>query len=307
MTPEQVNEESPTTFSPNTIAPESAVDGATHSLTTALAMPVQAAASSETDEPAAREAPVSSDEAAEASASEAPVSSGDVEAPASEAPISSGEATEAAASEESVSSGEATEAAASEASISSGEATEASASEDASEEPAQESSTREPALDLLVCHEELRAFLSLSSRLAAGQEPPDSVSASAAAIYDYLMITLPIHMADEDYAIAPKLRTAGAPDVVQQALEVIGHQHSDLQAMIGRMASTWRTLAEQPERLPELASRLASGTARLSAVLEAHLALEEELLVPALGLHLPPETRALIAQELRLRPGAQER
>ena len=307
MTPEQVNEESPTTFSPNTIAPESAVDGATHSLTTALAMPVQAAASSETDEPAAREAPVSSDEAAEASASEAPVSSGDVEAPASEAPISSGEATEAAASEESISSGEATEAAASEASISSGEATEASASEDASEEPAQESSTREPALDLLVCHEELRAFLALSSRLAAGQEPPDSVSASAAAIYDYLMITLPIHMADEDYAIAPKLRTAGAPDVVQQALEVIGHQHSDLQAMIGRMASTWRTLAEQPERLPELASRLASGTARLSAVLEAHLALEEELLVPALGLHLPPETRALIAQELRLRPGAQER
>ncbi len=133
------------------------------------------------------------------------------------------------------------------------------------------------------------------------------MSASAAAIYDYLMITLPIHMADEDYAIAPKLRTAGAPDVVQQALEVIGHQHSDLQAMIGRMASTWRTLAEQPERLPELASRLASGTARLSAVLEAHLALEEELLVPALGLHLPPETRALIAQELRLRPGAQER
>ncbi|MGI5862165.1 MAG: hemerythrin domain-containing protein [Myxococcales bacterium] len=234
MTHEHMNQESPSTFSPDGLAPESApestVEAATHDMAAALATPAERTAPDEGREPGVTDG--------------------------------------------------------------------------ANAQAAQDDARRDPAVDLLACHEKLRRFIELSASLAAGKESPESVAASAAAIYDFLMVSLPIHMADEDYAIAPKLRTAGAPDVVQQALEVLAYQHSDLQAMIGRMASTWRTLAEQPERLPELASRLESGTARLAAVLEAHLALEEEMLIPALEKHLAPETRALIAREIRLRPSA---
>lgn len=167
-------------------------------------------------------------------------------------------------------------------------------------EPRPEESSGHPADALLACHVRIREFTELSARLAAAGGDPDSVSRTAGRVARYFAEALPLHEADEDLSIAPRLRLAGASEELLQALDVVARQHPDIDRVVARMLTLWRALEADPAQLPTLAESLARSTARLSELWGPHLALEETTILPALRA-LAPEDVAAIRAEMRER------
>ena len=60
---------------------------------------------------------------------------------------------------------------------------------------------------LLDCHERIRAFTAMASRLAAPGDPgPDAIRDAAARVHRYFAEALPLHAQDEEESLAPRLR-----------------------------------------------------------------------------------------------------
>ena len=72
----------------------------------------------------------------------------------------------------------------------------------------------EDAVDLLLsCHYRIRHFTALAARLAeATAAPPDQIEQTAASVARYFRIALPLHKADEDGSIYPRLCQAAPQD-----------------------------------------------------------------------------------------------
>src|SRR5205085_2176160 len=85
------------------------------------------------------------------------------------------------------------------------------------------------AVDLLIaCHARIRHFTDLAIRL--GREghaaPADQIRAAASALQRYFGIALPLHEADEERSVEPRLRAANAGAEVEAALGAMFEQHA---------------------------------------------------------------------------------
>src|SRR4051812_30710357 len=65
---------------------------------------------------------------------------------------------------------------------------------------------------LLDCHSRIRRFSTLAIRLAEADAPPNEIAETAAAVHRYFTVALPLHAADEDLSIAPRLAVV-APEL----------------------------------------------------------------------------------------------
>jgi iron-sulfur cluster repair protein YtfE (RIC family) len=153
-----------------------------------------------------------------------------------------------------------------------------------------------PASLLLDCHARIRSFARLAVRLASEDAPDAELTDAAARVHRYFTKALPLHIADEERSIAPRLRRF-APDAAE-ALAAMEREHRMHDELLARLVPAWDALRLDPRgRQDTLAD-----ARHLETQLEEHLLAEERAVLPALD-RLPAAEARGIVDELRARRG----
>lgn len=158
----------------------------------------------------------------------------------------------------------------------------------------------EDLVDLLeACHQRIRRFIALAHRAAVHQDAPHPhVIEACIDVERYFSEALPLHVADEEESIEPRLR--GLSPQVDQALDTMAHQHEDharkLTALLRATAGVRENPGDQDAR-----AQLAAAAEDLERDFLEHLEQEERVILPAIRHHLTPETQTQIIKELRHR------
>lgn len=167
----------------------------------------------------------------------------------------------------------------------------------------------EDVVDLLLeCHGRIRTFADLAVLLAAAQGPSgDEVRDAAERVRRYFAEALPLHVADEEESVLPRL--AGHDPAVDPFLVAMHREHAEHAPAIRRVVDLCAALVERPGAHPDLSADLAAAARALRRDLEHHLVAEEEAIFPAIQRMLTEGDRARMAEELRARraPGHSSR
>jgi hemerythrin-like domain-containing protein len=158
----------------------------------------------------------------------------------------------------------------------------------------------ETTVDLLVgCHDRIRYFTSVVSKLAhaEGSASPE-ISAAAQSAYRYFTISLPLHEADEEESLGPRLQELGKPHITA-ALDAMTHQHHAIDDLVERMVPLLTLLSNNPAKLPELHGELCTISKSLTEVFQGHLELEENVLFPAIVSELSAGSQDDILREMQ--------
>ena len=145
---------------------------------------------------------------------------------------------------------------------------------------------------LAACHERIRRFAAMAEAVASRPEAPANERAEAAAgVVRYFTIALPLHAADEDDSVRPRLRGV---DAVLAELAAEHHAHD---ALIAPVVAACREIVAAPATArPDFAA----AAAALTAAMATHLAREEAVVFPAIAA-LPPAVQAEIRAEMLAR------
>jgi iron-sulfur cluster repair protein YtfE (RIC family) len=153
---------------------------------------------------------------------------------------------------------------------------------------------------LLACHERIRRFAGLALKLARAKGTPEhEIRDVARAIGRYFDEALPLHVADEEETVLPRLKHGSVE--LAAALERMVDEHRDHQHDLARLVLVCSDLADDPQRLEERRAELEALAARLSADFERHLAAEEHDVFPGIESKLPFDVRKAMVAELRAR------
>lgn len=151
---------------------------------------------------------------------------------------------------------------------------------------------------LLAAHIETRHVLSLAEALAQSNATT-ATAELAAQVADYLEWLLPLHQADEDDSLAPRLK--GKHPVVDEALVSMARQHLALQGPLARLKLLCRQVANDTSRLHALRFEVGSAVSDLQARLKEHEAMEESIVFPALKRTLYADELDSISDEMKAR------
>lgn len=154
---------------------------------------------------------------------------------------------------------------------------------------------------LLECHERIRRFLTIAERLAIEDAPPAERQLAARSLVRYFSHALPLHVADEDVSLTPRLVGLGAE--AQAALATMTKEHHRMESVIAALLTDWQSIAEQPEDAARRTATLASVHA-LRDVMMPHLAGEERDVFPLLAALSAAEQAAIVAEMEARRQGA---
>lgn len=155
---------------------------------------------------------------------------------------------------------------------------------------------------LLECHERIRRFTELARELGVRSDLPASeVRDTCERCVRYFTDALPLHVADEEHSLVPRL--AGLSPEVDGALATMEAQHREHQENLSRTVRALDGLRAAPSD-SERRAELHAAASALSAEFTLHLAMEETVLFPAIRKHLPVATQDLIASEVRARRDA---
>jgi iron-sulfur cluster repair protein YtfE (RIC family) len=160
----------------------------------------------------------------------------------------------------------------------------------------------EDAVDLLLgCHQRIRHFTGVAVKLAHAQGAvPGEVAQAAAGVHRYYSVSLPLHEADEDQTLHPRL-SAVADDRVSHALVAMGDQHQAIDELIERLLPLLVMVKNNPDTLPIVGGEMCSITKALDEMFRAHLQMEEEVIFPAIRAVLPETIRAQMLYEMQQR------
>lgn len=148
---------------------------------------------------------------------------------------------------------------------------------------------------LLACHERIHRFTALAARLGTPDGTAAERAEAAAGVVRYFTVALPLHAADEDASLAPRL--AGRDPAVDAALAQMTAEHVAHAAPLARVVDAARTIVAAPATVPP---DLAAAAAALATLFAAHLALEERAIFPAIAA-LPADVEATIRAEMLAR------
>ena len=159
----------------------------------------------------------------------------------------------------------------------------------------------EDAISLLLgCHGRIRHFTQIALRLAQNPQAPALDRAEAArSVLRYFQIALPLHEADENESVYPRLHERLASGELSEANESMVRQHTEIDLVIAELIPLWQSTVERAEQPADL--QLLALTERLQRLWDVHLALEEEQVIPALREHLSLEDLNLIRSEMTAR------
>lgn len=138
-----------------------------------------------------------------------------------------------------------------------------------------------PADLLLACHGRIRGFMATARAIATRDDAEDdAVRASARAVLRYFRVALPLHSADEDDTIAPRMKGRGV--TVDAALATVASDHRTMESSLATMCALLDAIERDPSSRAANRDALAAIVGELDAFWERHLGLEEAVLVPAL-------------------------
>lgn len=159
---------------------------------------------------------------------------------------------------------------------------------------------------LLECHARIRTFSAMARALAAAARTPTRPSAAelaetAGAVRRYFAEALPLHAADEDESITPRLRACAPGEEVLAALDRMSREHGEHRPYLERLVPWWAAVAADPAALSSDAEARCSDTETLMREIESHLELEERVIIPAMRAHFTAELEEELTREMRAR------
>lgn len=157
---------------------------------------------------------------------------------------------------------------------------------------------------LLACHQRIRNFTEIAVRLAeaTGAALPEIANA-AESVHRYYSIALPLHEADENDSVYPRLRRNLTDASERESLQAMVDQHGPIDAVVARLVPRWADVKTNPERLASQAAELRADAARLQELWREHLALEEEIVFPLVRARLTPDDLNAVHAEMKQRRG----
>jgi iron-sulfur cluster repair protein YtfE (RIC family) len=168
--------------------------------------------------------------------------------------------------------------------------------------PTSDEPKTEDAVDLLIgCHQRIRHFTGVAIKLAHAQgAAPDEICQAAAGVHRYYSVSLPLHEADEDQTLQPRLR-AVADEPLHHALLAMADQHQAIDELIERLLPLLVLVRDKPDTLSEVGGEMCSITKALEEIFRAHLQMEEEVIFPAIRQALPEQAREEMLREMQQR------
>jgi iron-sulfur cluster repair protein YtfE (RIC family) len=152
---------------------------------------------------------------------------------------------------------------------------------------------------LLACHERIRRFVGaarqVGEQLAA---PHDQIVEVCRQVERYVTESLPLHVADEEQSILPRL--CGRAADVDRALATMADQHARHELPLAALVRAVAAVGQSPDD-KRLREPLAAAARDLEREFAEHLALEESIIFPAIRRLLAADVQAQIAAELRHR------
>ncbi len=146
------------------------------------------------------------------------------------------------------------------------------------------------------CHDRIRVFVREALAIAESDASttPERRRRSAENVLRYFTIALPLHEADEDASIAPRLRAAagGSLDGLLERME----EHDRIDTLVGELMRDWQSIARDGALPDDLAVHRES-VRHLGEIMEAHLGVEETELFPRIAA-LPARERRAIVREM---------
>ncbi len=160
----------------------------------------------------------------------------------------------------------------------------------------------EDAVDLLIsCHLRIRHFTAAAVKLAHAQgATDDEIRQAAAAVYRYYSVSLPLHEADEEDTVRPRLDPV-AGERVRHALLAMADQHQGIYDFVERLVPLLQLLERNPGALAQVGGEMCSLTSALDEIFRSHLELEEAVIFPAIRESLPESARAEMLAEMQRR------
>lgn len=152
---------------------------------------------------------------------------------------------------------------------------------------------------LAACHGRIREHLAMAGRIATASGRSDGeVRDCAERVRRYFTIAFPLHIADEEETIRPRLATLGGG--VTATLETVADEHALHTPLIEWFLTLIQRIEQRPDQLPATRAMLAQTLELLVPMLELHLELEEQVVFPALR-RLPAGEQAEILAAIRRR------
>jgi hemerythrin-like domain-containing protein len=151
---------------------------------------------------------------------------------------------------------------------------------------------------LLECHARIRSFVRLAVALAQSSSGDEEVADAAGRLARYFSVALPLHVADEEESLRPRLTALASPPLAP-ALATMTQEHERCHELLAPLLAAWQALSGAPgdEALRRSTDAGAHGLAQL---MEQHLRHEEHTLFPAAA-QLPAEVQSAIVHEMRAR------
>jgi hemerythrin-like domain-containing protein len=154
---------------------------------------------------------------------------------------------------------------------------------------------------LLACHERIRGFCALATRLATdAHASPHEIARAAEMVRRYFSVALPLHAQDEDLDLRRALLAAGGAPELAGTLERIAREHVSMDELLADLVPRWERIEVEPLSVGELSAQLVVDTNRLRAMFEPHLELEETIVFPAVA-RLDPAELDTIQRAMRAR------
>jgi iron-sulfur cluster repair protein YtfE (RIC family) len=158
----------------------------------------------------------------------------------------------------------------------------------------------EDAVDLLIgCHQRIRHFTGVAIKLAHAQgATPDEVVQAASGVHRYYTVSLPLHEADEEDTLRPRLNAL--PDQkLHHAVLAMTDQHQAIDDLLERLLPLLVMVQNNPQTIHAVGPEMCSITQALDEMFRAHLQLEEEVIFPAIRERLAEAVQKEMAEEMR--------
>jgi iron-sulfur cluster repair protein YtfE (RIC family) len=168
--------------------------------------------------------------------------------------------------------------------------------------PAKPQTKTEDAVDLLTgCQDRIRHFTAVAVKLAHAQgAAPDEIRQAAAGVHRYYTVSLPLHEADEEQTLRPRLE-AVADEKARHALLAMSDQHMAIDDLLERLLPLLVMVRNNPDALAAAGAELCAITKALNEMFRAHLQMEEEVIFPAIRSALGEATQAELLREMQAR------
>lgn len=152
---------------------------------------------------------------------------------------------------------------------------------------------------LAECHERIRRFVALGHEIAARTDATaDLIVEACDDVERYFRVALPLHIADEEESILPRLR--GRLREVDDALSRMAADHRDHKTALAALFEALTAVRNAPSDLA-LRATLGEAARVVDVEFREHLALEERVIFPAIRELLSGAERAAIQAEARAR------